>query len=77
MARCFKHDWAWQYCWFLGVDSGQIASEGNEANQVLQDKLNALLNTQAGYYQQTAKIKEDEILKGLGDSERLAEEAKN
>jgi len=61
---------------FLGVDSSEIATEGNKANQELEDKLNTLLNTQAGYYQSTAELKEQEILKGLVDSERLAEEAK-
>ena len=61
---------------FLGVDAVQIMADGNETNEALEDQLNALLNTQAGYYQQSAKIKEDEILKGLGESERLAAEAK-
>ena len=61
---------------FFGVDVNQIVTEGNKQNQALEDKLNGLLNTQAGYYQQSAKIKEDEVLKGLQDSDRLAAEAK-
>ena len=61
---------------FLGVDTVQIMADGNKTNEALEEQLNGLLNTQAGYYQQSAKIKEDEILKGLGESERLAAEAK-
>lgn len=61
---------------FLGVDATEISVEGNKANEELENKLNALLNTQAGYYESAAKIKEAEILKGLGDTDRLAAEAK-
>ena len=61
---------------FFGVDANEIVSEGGKQNSALKEKLDALLNTQAGYYQSSAQLKESEILKGLGDSERLAAEAK-
>ena len=61
---------------FFGVDAGEIVSEGGKQNSALKEQLDALLNTQAGYYLSAAQLKESEILKGLGDSERLAAEAK-
>ena len=61
---------------FFGVDANEIVSEGGKQNSALKEKLDALLNTQAGYYLSSAQLKESEILKGLGDSERFAAEAK-
>ena len=61
---------------FFGVDANEIVSEGGKQNSALKERLDALLNTQAGYYLSSAQLKESEILKGLGDSERLAAEAK-
>ena len=62
---------------FFGVDANEIVSEGGKQNSALKEQLDALLNTQAGYYLSSAQLKESEILKGLGDSERLAAEAKS
>jgi len=59
----------------FGGDAATIAKEGNEASSELQKQLNDLLNTQAGYSQDSANIRKDEIIKRLQENEKLTAEA--